>query len=39
MTAALSIMGGIIGAGLLVYLFYMLFESDKLLNGKLIFIK
>ncbi|MBS6564181.1 MAG: potassium-transporting ATPase subunit F [Clostridiales bacterium] len=30
MTAALSVMGGIVGAGLLVYLFYMLFESDKL---------
>lgn len=30
MTAALSVMGGIVGVGLLVYLFYMLFESDKL---------
>ncbi len=30
MTAVLSIIVGVVGVGLLAYLFYMLFESDKL---------
>ncbi len=30
MAAVLSIIGGVVGVGLLAYLFYMLFESDKL---------